>query len=140
MAATGASNSYSVSGGTWTFSITTKSDWGKWGSESITFGQTKGVREIPVWKGFPPKLTYKYKNEYTTLNITATPNNGGATKKATLSGSSTTLNLDRDKNYTVTVKWMDLVPNTIDQVSNGTWSTYPTWNIKSTNKCTYTTP
>lgn len=142
MAATGESRSYSVDKPAWnntyTFTVTTKADWGKLGSESITFGQTKGERKVPT--GPPWAIKYKYVKDYTRLNITATPINGGKTKTAKLSDSSAKLNLDANKTYTVTVSWMDDGEVTIDEMSKGVWTTDPSWKIKATNKCTYTIP
>lgn len=142
MAATGASQSYSVDKPAWnntyTFTVTTKADWSKLGSESITFGQTRGERKVPT--GPPWAIKYKYVKDYTRLDITATPTNGGKTKTAKLTGSSTKLNLDANKTYTVTVSWMDDGAVTLDELNRGVWTTNPTWKISATNKCMYTTP
>lgn len=142
MAASGTSRAYSVDKpglyNTYTFTVTTKADYSKSGCESITFGQTKGVRKVPT--GSPWNITYKNVKDYAKLDIAAQPSNGGKTKTTRLTGSSAKLNLDANKTYTVTVTWMDDNAANLDQISNGVWTTYPTWNISATNKCTYTTP
>ncbi|MEQ8176026.1 MAG: hypothetical protein ABRQ26_13280 [Syntrophomonadaceae bacterium] len=142
MAATGASRSYAVDKpgtyNTWTFKVTTKADWSKMGSESISFEQTKGARKVPT--GPPWAIKYKTVKDYTKLTITAKPTDGSKTKTARLTGSSVKLNLDANKTYQVTVAWMDDNEAMLDEISKGVWTTDPTWKISSTNKCTYTTP
>lgn len=116
-----------------TITVVTKANWLKPGSESITISQTKGVRTKKTYNVFNGKTTTKTKNYYGTWKIVAKSTDGKHTVKKTLSGSSCKVNLKPNKTYKITVTW-DGTANTIDSVSKGNFTTYPTWKVKSTYK------
>lgn len=109
---------------TQTITVTTQSNWSKPGHESITLSQNKGIRtDIFGWNH------YRYgtwKISYVNVNDESDCGN------ATLSGGSVKINLGRDQTYTITVEWdwqAELFGSTV-----GSFSTYPTWKVKSTCK------
>ena len=117
---------------TQTITVTTKSNWWRPGSESITLAQSKGTRTSKTysfWKGWREKTT----NCYGTWKIVAKSTDNKDTVKQTLKDSSVKIKLKADKTYKITVSW-DSDKDTIDSVTKGSFSSLPSGWVKSTNK------
>ncbi len=114
-----------------TITVSTKANWLKPGSESITLGQTKGVCT-------GTKYNYKLQakkvtsNQYGIWDVVAKSTDGSHTVKGTLKGSSLKINLKPNKTYKITVSWSS--NNTFTELDKGTFTTLPSWRVKSTNK------
>lgn len=125
--ATAATSSSGTS--TRTITVVTKANWWKPGSESITLSQTKGVRsEKNVWTG-----KTKTKKCYGTWKIVATSTDGKHTIKKTWDDGSIKLNLKANKTYRITVTW-DSQADIFDTLDHGSFTTMPTWRVKSVYK------
>jgi len=124
---------YSSGTSTRTITVVTKANWSKPGSESITLSQTKGIRTKKTYNIFTRKTSTKTKKYYGTWKIVAKSTDGKHTVKNTMSGSSCKVKLKPNKTYKITVTW-DGTADTIDSVSRGTFTTYPTWKVKSSYK------
>lgn len=118
--------------GTQIITVTTKADYSRPGSESITLKQTKGVCEKKTWSFIRRCYKMKQSERYAIWNISVEATDGSHTFSKTLSGGSLKLYLKPNKTYEITVKW-SLNNNTID-IENGCFTSYPTWRISSTNK------
>lgn len=116
-----------------TITVSTKANWLKPGSESITLGQKKGVCT-------GTKYTVKLKakkvtsNQYGIWDVVAKSTDGTHTVRGTLKGSSLKVNLKPNKTYKITVSWSS--QNTFTELDKGTFTTLPSWWVKSTNKVT----
>lgn len=106
--------------------VTTKANWLKPGSESITLKQNKGTRTNDKGK---QKKCYGY------WNISFSSTDGKHKGNAKLTGGSVKINLKPNKTYHITVSWNHNI-DTVDSMKNGSFSYLPTWSVKSTNKVT----
>ena len=114
---------------TQTIEVTTHSNRGKPGRESITLSQSKGTRTHAVTK--KQKARYgKWKVSYVNVDD---PTDCGS---VTLSGSSVKVKLGRDKTYTVTVEW-DTLADLGDATWYGPFTENPTWWVSSSCKADY---
>lgn len=116
-----------------TITVVTKANWLIPGSESITLSQTKGVRTEKNYNPFTGKTTTKTRKCYGDWKIVATATDGSHTVKKTLSDGSLKIALKANKTYKITVTW-DSTADTIDSVDKGSFTTLPTWKVKSTYK------
>ena len=118
---------------TQTVTVVTQSNWSIPGSESITFKQTKGIRTANNYNIFTGRNKTKETKCYGKWAISVHATDGSHDFSKNLTGSSLKINLKRDKTYIITVTW-DYKSDTIDSLSKGSFSTYPTWEVKSTHK------
>ena len=114
---------------TQTIIVTTKGNWWIPGSESITLSQTKGECS---YRNFITKKPVKSK-VYGEWDIVAKSTDGQHTVKKTLDGSSVKIPLKPNKTYFITVTW-DTQANNIRTLGKGSFTSYPTWKVKSTYK------
>lgn len=116
-----------------TIVVTTKANWWIPGSESITLSQTKGVRTENTYNIFTRRTKTKNTKAYGTWNVSIRATDGSHNFNKKLTGGSLKLNLKPNKTYQITVSW-DGTADKIDALSKGSFSTYPTWKVKSTYK------
>lgn len=114
---------------TQTITVSTKANWLKPGSESITLKQTKGTRQET--NPFTGKV--KSKNCYGEWDIVAKSTDGKHTVKTTLKDGSKKINLKPNKTYKITVTW-DSQADIFDSLDHGNFSKLPTWRVSSTYK------
>ena len=112
-----------------TITVSTKANWWKPGSESITLSQTKGVRSEK--NPFTGKV--KNRNCYGEWDIVAKSTDGKHTVKATLKDGSEKIKLKPNKTYKITVTW-DSMEDMFDSIDKGSFTRLPTWRVKSTYK------
>jgi hypothetical protein len=120
---------------TQTFQVTTKANYWLPGSSSVTLSQSKGTISYSK-TNFWGKITGSAKTtSYGTWNIVAKSTDGKDTVNKTLTGSSVTINLKPNKTYNVTVSYNGAVDTVIlMKHTNSQWTTYPSWQLKSTWK------
>ena len=121
---------------TQTITVETKSNWWKWGSESITLSQAKGTRKTKKFNLFKWRYEEKTTNSYGTWQISVKSTDGRDNYTTKLTGGSKKLSLKGDKTYTITVSW-DSTSDLIYSLDKGSFTSYPTWRVKSANKATY---
>lgn len=112
-----------------TITVSTKANWWKPGSESITLSQTKGVRS----KTNPFTGKVYPQNCYGEWDIVAKSTDGKHTVKATLKDGSEKIKLKPNKTYKITVTW-DSTEDYWDTLDMGSFTKLPTWKVKSTHK------
>lgn len=128
---TASAATYSSGTSTQTITVTTEANWGKPGSESITLSQTKGTRTKKTYSW--GKWKTKTSKAYGTWKVSVKATDGSHTFSKKLTGSSLKLNLKPNKTYKITVSW-DGATETVNAVSKGNFTSYPTWRVKSTWK------
>lgn len=117
---------------TQTITVVTKANWLIPGSESITLSQTKGtyMKKKYNWRGVCTGADPK--KAYGEWDIVVRATDGSDTQYKNWNDSSIKLNLKPNKTYKITVSW-DTTANNI-KYSFNSFSTYPTWKVKSTYK------
>lgn len=118
---------------TQTITVTTKANYLKPGSESITLSQTKGTCQRRSYNIFTGRTSIKTSKAYGEWDIVAVATDGSHTVRKTLSGGSVKINLKPNKTYKITVTW-DSTAATFTELSKGGFVSYPTWRVKSTWK------
>ena len=116
-----------------TITVTTKANWLKPGSESITLSQSKGTCVKENYNIFTGKTTRKTSNQYGEWDIVVSATDGSHTFKKSLTGSSIKLNLKPNKTYKITVTW-DTQAEFFKELDKGNYTSFPTWRVKSTWK------
>lgn len=124
---------YSNGTSTRTITVVTKANYWMPGSESITLSQSKGTCVEKNYNVFSGKTTTKTSNQYGEWDIVAKATDGSHTIKKSLTGSSIKLNLKPNKTYKITVTW-DSQAAIFKALDKGSYSIYPTWQVKSTYK------
>lgn len=117
-----------------TLTVKTKANYLLPGSESVTLSQKKGNTcwtNVITGKKNTGKL-------YGSWNITVRATDGSHTYTEDWNDGSITLKLKPNKTYKITVTW-DTSDNNYRLFLNGkgSFTSYPTWNVKSTWKVTH---
>ncbi len=116
-----------------TIIVQTKANWWIPGGESITLSQTKGVCTERNFSLSKRQYVTKTSKQYGEWDIVARATDGSHTTTATLKGGSVKVKLKPNKTYKITVTW-DSTGNMFTELDHGTFTTLPTWRVKSTYK------
>lgn len=101
-------------------------------SPSITLKQTKGTCTEKTYNPFTNKTKTKTTQQYGEWDISVKATDGSHSFTKTLRNGSIKLSLKSNKTYKITITW-DSTAAIFKELDKGTYTTYPSWSVKSTS-------